>query len=378
MASRVTTLASLERERANRRAQRAVRSIFSSDEDEDDEYASSSVASTPRVLVSRRNSDASLSAVSEDADASDARPPTPDSIRQSRKRTAARADLYAPVVDRDESVRARRRRIASVQRSEHNDNDQFQRPRTMGEQALRRQLAQPVTDADVDRQIEEDDYFINWLPVASPSARAVEAEFGPERPQAECFLCRKAIFSEVSLSVTALNDLAELYQESRPWMSDVELTRKLASYYNSMREKHNNTVREICERQGRPANPDDQLPECPDRTFYDHFAKHTLAIELHIPNRIRQLREVADHLYNDGLFYANQSNPGDVRIKEKSFNMWVKVLTLEKSIYAVDTRKMAFHNETLAVSARQAGAFLNPQKTMHAAGEIPSIFSKNL
>ena len=280
------------------------------------------------------------------------------------RRRRETSDRYAPILNDEERITAQNRRAAFASTASVTADGKAGRPKTSGEQKAANQATlPPFTEEDDDAIFENDNEFMNWVPVPSPSMQEVEIMYGPSVPRAECFGCKSRLNSPAAVQIDVLQRIGKILSDNRQWTSDIGTIETMSQQYDNIRDEHNERVHAFQEGQELSTDLDEYLlPEWSKRSIYDHIQFHHDNTETDICTQSRELKELRLALYNNGIWRMNLKNPKEQRLHLGRLGAYLRVMAAGMKMRSGDSTKMINSSPAMAASARNSGVFLNPGK----------------
>ena len=207
--------------------------------------------------------------------------------------------------------------------------------------------AEPFTEEDIRRQVQEDTEFLRWEPVPHESVQRTQRILGPVGA-APC-VGSKLSGSVAEAQQAALTEFVQMYHDNMPFMEPAELAQELAQYFE---RKVRQPVNEAARRLGEPC-----LPEWTPAAIHSYF---TTLMEPSVwqSRTLKELDAIKQELYTHGVFRRNVANPRERRVDPVALKQYLDITAQITRVYQLDSDKMFGANRLLATS--EATPWLQP------------------
>jgi hypothetical protein len=240
------------------------------------------------------------------------------------------------------------------------------RAQTRGDRQLRDIIAEPVTNDDIEAQLELDNEYLIWTPIKHPDIEKLRSELGDPQPRSECFGCIRNIGTGRVFDSQALNDFQRLILH-RGQVDDSALAKEMESFF----EKN---IREPMNR--HESNSSNKLAPWTAASILDHFTNHINVPENFVMKHIGHLDRAADFLIHNSVYRQNKNNQ-EMRMHEKSLRMYTEVVKLAKSLRTSNTERMFLHNNNIEVISTIQPLVQPKQSAVPLAKKHTSMFVKS-
>jgi hypothetical protein len=233
---------------------------------------------------------------------------------------------------------------------------------TRGEREYLRVLEDPVTEADLQRQIAADGDGLIWTYGSHPSTMRMREIIGyPDYGRETCFACNFTAREGVADDNNYLHLVTQQYRRLRSVRDEAALAIQVYVFFEKyVRRPHNARVRERRRRareEGKGAAAiaaaGTLLPEWTPAMIHEHYNGHTCESTSTLERNIRRVDALLGFLFDRGLYRYNGRDAREVRVDDRRIATVERLMRLLVSLHTAEPAKMAFaRNEGPDVAVR--------------------------
>lgn len=187
----------------------------------------------------------------------------------------------------------------------------------------------------------------------------VQAYLGPaNNDRSTCWFCKAARTNSAAIAFKAWNQLMNMYRKSRVDTDPVVLAMEMAKFF----EKH---IRIPGNKFKRPDQ--EEIPEQSAMDIYVHCRKHIKEASNRLLQRIEELQEIGDSIYESCLYKPVYDVRGRVILvpRKKYVDTYLKILTAERLMRKENPTKHLLCSQDYSLDTADVRGFANIQRPFY-------------
>lgn len=177
----------------------------------------------------------------------------------------------------------------------------------------------------------------------------------PTDDRSKCWFCRSARTNSTAISFKAWNQLVGMYQKSRVDTDPIVLAMEMARHFEYEIRRPANKFR---------SRDQSEVPEQRPIDIYWHFRKHLKESSNRLLQRIEELQEIGDSLYETCLYKPVRDVRGRVVLvpRKKYIEPYLKIVTAERLLRKERPERMFLYANDYSLDASAFNGFANKQR----------------
>lgn len=261
---------------------------------------------------------------------------------------------------------ASRRRIAMISRNAAPDaNGRVPPARSKGDAQLRKAISEPVTRADLEALYENDELFMLTRPVPGKARRrllTIKVDESDEEDSIEnkqkadtkpCYGCFAGLLSDSKPANKSLQKVIDVFHNHRATSTPETLALMMHTKYAEVRKEHNMRVNKYYQQGFKHSDEvvsSRMLPAWKLKDVYEHLTDHMIVNpDAFALVRMRQLNELADHCYHNGLYLVDPARPHAVIVNHRATKTYFSAISMELRLRTSLTKKMNYASTSISI-----------------------------
>lgn len=180
----------------------------------------------------------------------------------------------------------------------------------------------------------------------------------PNPDRSKCWFCKSGRTNSAAISFKAWNQLMTMYRRSRVDTDPVVLAMEMQIFFEKYIRKPANKYR---------SREQEEIPEQRAIDIYWHCRKHIKEASNRLIQRLDELQEAADTIYEQNLYKPIRNVRGEVRlvVRKKELDAYLKLVKEERMMRKERPERMVLFSNDYCLDTSDVRGFANVQRPFY-------------